>query len=241
LYRQKESGILAGRLPHKYAEKQLAAAGGRLRYKIMSAVKKIKQDTHNAFLNFYELEAEGRTGNDFPYYMVSRMTKPENLEINQPKRRADGVIVFALYGSDRIVLVRQYRYPLGRRIYELPAGLIDDGENPREAAIREMKEETGLTFRPVHTDPLFENPAYTTAGMTDEKCVLVCGYAEGEPDEAGLELTEDIEVVIADRPQARRILREESCALPCAYMLIHFISGGDPFAFLSADSSNGNL
>lgn len=41
----------------------------------MSAVKKIKQDTHNAFLNFYELEAEGRTGNDFPYYMVSRMTR----------------------------------------------------------------------------------------------------------------------------------------------------------------------
>lgn len=43
-------------------------------------------------------------------------------------------------------MIRQYRYPLDDYLYELPAGLIDEGEGPSEAAIREMKEETGMDF-----------------------------------------------------------------------------------------------
>ena len=47
------------------------------------------------------------------------------------------------------------------------------------------------------------------------------------------EASEDIQVVIADREECRRILREENVAIMCAYMLMHFIaSEGDPLAFL---------
>jgi len=55
------------------------------------------------------------------------------------------VAVVALDADDRIVLVRQYRHPVGRHLWELPAGLRDaDGEPPLETAKRELAEETQL-------------------------------------------------------------------------------------------------
>ncbi|WP_409179758.1 NUDIX domain-containing protein [Amycolatopsis sp. VS8301801F10] len=55
------------------------------------------------------------------------------------------VVIAALDGEDNVTLVHQYRHPLGRRLWELPAGLIDKpGEDPVEAARRELAEEAGL-------------------------------------------------------------------------------------------------
>lgn len=55
------------------------------------------------------------------------------------------VAVAAVDEQDRLVLVHQYRHPLGRRLWELPAGLLDEpGEAPLTTARRELAEETGL-------------------------------------------------------------------------------------------------
>jgi 8-oxo-dGTP pyrophosphatase MutT (NUDIX family) len=60
-------------------------------------------------------------------------------------RHVGSVGVVALDAEDRVVLVRQYRHPLGREIWELPAGLIDvPGEPLVEAAARELAEEADL-------------------------------------------------------------------------------------------------
>ncbi|EOM78469.1 NUDIX hydrolase [Rhodococcus rhodnii] len=58
------------------------------------------------------------------------------------------VAIVAVDDDDRVVLVHQYRAPIGRRLWELPAGLLDEaGEDPLEAARRELREETGLEAR----------------------------------------------------------------------------------------------
>jgi 8-oxo-dGDP phosphatase len=61
----------------------------------------------------------------------------------------DGAVaIVALDDEDRVTLIHQYRHPLGRRIWELPAGLIDHlAEDPLEAAKRELAEEVGLAAR----------------------------------------------------------------------------------------------
>ena len=201
----------------------------------MSSIGKISKKIGNRFLNFYELEAVHRDGSISPYYMVSRNSDPDNLKAVAHHNNPDGVILYGVYGEnkDRVVLIRQYRYPIGGYVYEFPAGLVEPGEDLLTSGTREMFEETGLTFTPVDAGP-YSKPFFMTVGMTDESCGTVFGYCSGEPTSCNQETSEEIQVVIADREECRRILAEENVALPCAFMLMHFIaSTGDPLAFLN--------
>ncbi len=194
----------------------------------------VTQVTHNRFLNHYELEAIHRDGSVSPYYVASRAKEVSQLKAVSHENHPDGVILYGVYGEkkDHVVLIRQYRYPLGGYCYEFPAGLVEPGEDMLSAAIREMREETGLTFQPKEAGS-YSRPFFTTIGMTDESCGTVFGYCSGEPTSRNQEASEDIQVIIADREECRRILKEENVAIMCAYMLMHFIaSTGDPLAFL---------
>ena len=200
----------------------------------MSNIQNIQQKTHNRFLNYYELEAVHRDGSISPYYMTSRAKDASQLKAVTHQNRPDGVILYGVYGKekDRVVLIRQYRYPLGDYVYEFPAGLVEEGEEMGAAGVREMYEETGLTFTPVDAG-CYSRPFFTTVGMTDESCGMVFGYCSGTPTSIHEEASEEIQVILADREEAKRILREENVAIMCAYMLMHFIaSEGDPLAFV---------
>ena len=200
----------------------------------MSSIQNIHQKTHNRFLNYYELEAVHRDGSVSPYYMTSRAKDASQLKAVTHQNRPDGVILYGVYGEakDRVVLIRQYRYPLGDYVYEFPAGLVEEGEEMGAAGVREMYEETGLTFTPVDAG-CYSRPFFTTVGMTDESCGMVFGYCSGTPTSIHEESSEEIQVILADRAEAKRILREENVAIMCAYMLMHFIaSEGDPLAFI---------
>ena len=200
----------------------------------MGEIKKITQETHNKFLNFYDLETVNKVGKEGHYYMASRAKCENELKMKTGENNPDGVVIYSLYGEnhDRVVLIRQFRYPLGGYVYELPAGLVDPGENYHVAAVRELKEETGLELQPLEVDEIYQKPYFTTVGMTDESCGTVYGYASGEISKKYMEASEEIEVVLADRKEVERILREENVALTCAYMMMHFLHDEEPFAFL---------
>ena len=202
----------------------------------MSHIEKIEKKTDTRFLNFYEFDAHFRDGHAAPYYVASRAKSIEQLKAVTHRNDPDGVILYGVYGEkkDAVVLIRQYRFPLGGYVYEFPAGLVEPGEDMLEAAIREMYEETGLNFTPVEAGS-YSRPFFTTIGMTDESCGTVYGYCSGTPSVDNQEGSEDIQVVIADRAECRRILKEENVAIMCAYMLMHFIATeGDPLAFIHA-------
>ena len=200
----------------------------------MSSIGKIAKKVGSRFLSYYELEAVHRDGSVSPYYMVSRNSDPGTLKAVTGKNEPDGVVIYSLY-QDKVVLIRQYRYPAGRFVYEFPAGLVEPGEDMEQAAIRELFEETGLTLHPIPGGS-YGRPFFTTVGMTDESCGTVFGRCEGEPTNCHQEASEEIQVVLADKEECRRILKEENVAIMCAYMLMHFIaSEGDPFQFLQSN------
>lgn len=72
-----------------------------------------------------------------------------------------GACIAALTDRDEIYLVRQYRYALGQELWELPAGKLEPGEEPFEAAKRELAEECGLTAdRFVDLQPFYPTVGY---------------------------------------------------------------------------------
>ncbi len=198
-----------------------------------TAVRKL---TDNRFLNLYEMDALTNTGAPFNYYFASRNSE-EKLPLLTGKLCSNGIVIYPIWkrNPEKIVMIRQYRYPLDAWLYELPAGLIDEGETASEAAVREMKEETGLTFTPYEGgNPSFRRPVYLGAGLTDETSTSVFGYADGEISGRFRESTESIEVLLVDKKEAARILKEERVSLRAAFLLMSFLrmDGAEPFAFL---------
>ena len=191
----------------------------------------VEKKTDNRFLNMYDLQYENKVGGQGIYHIASRGASIEELKL-----KTDGVIIYALYGPkrDKVVMVRQYRFSVDDYVYEFPAGLVDVGETYGQAGARELKEETGLDFTPVKADEMYSKPLFTTIGMTDESCATVYGYASGKVSKEGLEDNEDLEVIIADRKEVRRILKEENVSINCGYLLMHFLchTTEDPFYFL---------
>jgi 8-oxo-dGTP pyrophosphatase MutT (NUDIX family) len=102
------------------------------------------------------------------------------------------VAVLAMDDDRNVMLVYQYRHPLGRRLWELPAGLLDlGGEPPHITAARELKEEAGLAASTWHTlidldsAPGFSDESvrvYLATGLTD------VGRPEAHDEEADLTL-----------------------------------------------------
>lgn len=89
-------------------------------------------------------------------------------------------------GDDpQLLLLKQYRYAAEQYLYEIPAGRLEPGEDPRDCAIRELREETGC----VAAELEFLVTIYTTPGFTDERIhlYLATGLERGEtahePDE----------------------------------------------------------
>ena len=64
----------------------------------------------------------------------------------------------------KVIMVRQFRYPFHRVLLEIPAGKLDEGEDPKEAALRELKEETGV----VPEELIYIGPYYPTCAYSDE-------------------------------------------------------------------------
>jgi ADP-ribose pyrophosphatase len=77
-------------------------------------------------------------------------------------------VILPVTEQGEILFVRQYRYPIGQELIELPAGLVDDGETPLETARRELTEETGHVsdnWREIAT-------CYPSAGFADERVTI---------------------------------------------------------------------
>lgn len=164
-------------------------------------------------------------GKEHGYYYITRGDKI----VSPEEKRPDAVVVIA-FNSDgtKMLVTDEYRSPIGRREYGSAAGLIDakDYELPAfvlngktldavqsaacHAAVREVYEETGLTFVPVEVSP---HNLYCTAGMTDESVCMVIGKVEGAPSKEFLEEHEDIDTMMLDRTEIIALMDRPEVAI----------------------------
>ncbi len=95
-------------------------------------------------------------------------------------RHAGSAVMMAVDDEKRILLVKQYRLPADKYLWELPAGKLDEGENPLQAARRELKEETGYKARKwSRLASFFVSPGYVQEKMT---IFLAEDLTAGEPE-----------------------------------------------------------
>jgi ADP-ribose pyrophosphatase len=113
-------------------------------------------------------------------------------------RHSGSVAVLAFTEDDQLLLVRQYRYPVDSLVWELPAGRLDPGEAPIDAARRELEEETG--WSPTRLEPLLTY--FTSPGFCDEVMHLFRA-TELRAVPARPDSDERIEVASISREEAR--------------------------------------
>ena len=106
-----------------------------------------------------------------------------------------GVTVLPFY-NNKIVAIRQYRHAFEKYLYELPAGVIDEGEKPENTAIRELYEETGFRAERVESLGFF----YPSPGATDEVIYLFAAICE-ERGEQHTENSEQIDICVMEEAE----------------------------------------
>lgn len=114
---------------------------------------------------------------------VDQVRLPSGREsVREVVEHPGSVVIVPVTVDDAVILIRQFRHAAGRTLLELPAGLIDPGEEILETARRELREETGYeagTLR--HLTTVFMTPGYS-----DERASIVlaegCVAMDHEPD-----------------------------------------------------------
>lgn len=98
------------------------------------------------------------------------VTLPNGVKVRVDRVRfPNSVAVLPLFSDGSVVLLRQYRPAVGGWVIEAPAGVVEPGEDPRSAAVRELEEEAGLKAEPeslIMVGEGYVSPGYSTEVMT---------------------------------------------------------------------------
>jgi ADP-ribose pyrophosphatase len=136
-------------------------------------------------------------------------------------RCGDGVSVLATTGDD-LWLIREYKYAIGRHIWQLPSGSIDKGEEPLQAGMRELLEETGLAADT--WTPLGLIYPYPTNIASAVHLFLAHDARPVQAPELGIELAR------SSLASVRRLIvnNEITHAASLVCLLTHLAGGGQP-------------
>ena len=197
----------------------------------MGKIKEIKTLVETKFISLYDIKYLNKNNQEKSWTVASRKSKDilEGIYLENKKDKVDAVIICAYHKQqNKLVIIKEFRVPINKYIYELPAGLVDsDDDNFEETVIRELKEETGLDLLDVNNDYTIEK-TYLSPGMTDESIALVFCTCDGELNKDGLEDDEDIEAILVSQEEARKILKsKEKMDVKAFLMLQNFVLLGE--------------
>jgi ADP-ribose pyrophosphatase len=162
---------------------------------------KMEKVKDGKYLKNYELTYRNKVGKEKKYEIVSRseIVSPDMLG-----KRVSGVSVVAYY-EDRLLLLREFRMGVNKYIYNLCAGMLEDGEGLEDCIRRELYEETGLQLKKIIH---ILKPSYSAVAISDVKTQIAFVEAEGVLSDHTSE-NEQITAAFYTRSQVRDLLEQE--------------------------------
>lgn len=161
----------------------------------IKTARKISDSRH---LNLFEIVYTDTNDEESLWTLASRSSQPKCMtgRYDPP----DAVVIVPFHkNKEKLVIIKEFRVPLGGFQYGFPAGLVDPGETADQAVQRELKEETGLDLLTIlKTSP----PVYSSSGMTDESVSMVYVECNGTPSAEGNEASELIETLFVSPEEA---------------------------------------
>lgn len=153
-------------------------------------IYKKEKITDYPHLNLIRARYRDRNGTDKSWLYASR----------QNSARPDAVVIVPLHQQgNKLVIIKEFRVPLGGFQYGFPAGLVDPGESVVQAGRRELYEETGLTV----VNVIKQSPGvFSSSGLTDESVSLLYVVCDGAANTGHNQASELIEVKMLSQNQA---------------------------------------
>ena len=169
----------------------------------------IEKKEQGKFINRYDVHYKMVDGNEKVYEMISRNPDLKSFEDLQNTREDAVAIIMHDESGEKILINREFRMATGSWVYNFPAGLIDPGETPEEAARRELKEETGLDILRIDQ---WWGPCYSAIGFSNERNACCVGVAGGSFSES-TSYQEEIEPRWYTKSEVKELLAKEPFAV----------------------------
>lgn len=162
---------------------------------------KMEKVKDGKYLKNYELIYLNKAGREKKYEIVSRreLTSPEELG-----GKPSGVSIVAIC-KDRMLLLHEFRMGINRSIYNLCAGMIEEGETIENCIQRELYEETGLSVKRIRE---ILPPSYAAVAISDTTTYIAIVDAEGQMEDHTSE-NEEIEAHFYTREEVKALLQTE--------------------------------
>lgn len=166
---------------------------------------KLEKKYQGHYLTYYVATYINASGHTKDYEFVSR---DPNLNIDKFGHNLPagvGMVTFSV-DKEKVLLLKEFRLATNNWVYNFPAGLIDEGETPSQAAERELKEESGLRLVKLIVEL---PPSYASQGTSDELMSIVICLCEGEIKPSIYE-NEEIEARWYTKEEVRHLIEEKA-------------------------------
>ncbi len=137
-----------------------------------------------------------------PYYVVELPTS---------------VVAMAINENNELIMVKQYRYPVNEILTELPGGFIDEGEQPQQAILRELMEETGYTFTNTH----YLGFTAANPGILNNYTHMFIAFGGIKTAEQQLDANEEIEILLKPLSEVKLMLQHNGIRQSMHALCLH--------------------